>query len=149
MAGPSGLSAVATTGIAQQVLDTLTRGSTAAPLTVAVPLRVLFMSVIRTTNTGTDTEFPASAGYVQGTGFNSAITWNTMTTSGTEGAIITNSTPIVINTAPSTNWQGNLIRDASATPKELWYAPLTGGQKTVNAGDTCTIPSASLTLNLG
>jgi hypothetical protein len=149
MAQTSGLSATATTGIAQQVLDALTRGTVAAPLTVAVPLRVLFMSVIRTTNTGTDTEFPASAGYTQGTGFNSAITWNAITTSGTVGATVTNSTAIVINTAPSTAWQGNLIRDASATPKELWYAPLTGGQKTVNAGDTCTIPSASLTLNLG
>ena len=43
----------------------------------------------------------------------------------------------------------SFLSSVRTTNKELWYAPLTGGNKTVNAGDTCTIPSGSLTLNLG
>jgi hypothetical protein len=153
MAGTSGLSA-GTNGIAQVVLGTLTAGSTATPTTVTVPLKVLFLSAVRTTNTGTDTEWATAAGYTAGaggtTGGVAGPTWNAITTNGTVGATVTNSSAVTLSNAPAQTWAGNIIRDSAATTnKELWYAPLTGGNKTVNLGDTCTIPSGSLTLNLG
>jgi hypothetical protein len=159
MAGPSGLSSRTTVGIAQQVLATLSAGSTASPLTVTPPLKVLFLSTIRTNNDNTsattDTEWPTyptgntnvANGYVAGTG-QPAPAWQAIT-AGADGATVLSNAAVTQTNCPAVVWIGNIIRDSTATNKELWYAPLSGGQKTVNQGDTCTIPSGSLTLKIG
>ena len=148
MAGTSGLSSNAS-GTAAAVLTWLANGTTTA---LTAPYKVVFLSAVRTANNGTDTEWTTSGGYTaSGSGATGGVVAPTFAaaTSNTSGATIVSSSAVTLNSAPAQTWAGNRIQDTTATNRELWYAPLTGGNKTVNAGDTCTIPSGSLTLNLG
>lgn len=142
MAGTSGLSSGAN-GAAQLLLANANAGTATG---ITSPFKCLFLSAIRTANNGTDTEWATAAGYTAGTG--AAITFAAATTD-TTGAHQSSNVAVTITNAPAQTWAGNIIKDSSATPKETWYAPLTGGSKTVNLGDTCTIPSGSFTTNLG
>jgi hypothetical protein len=152
MAGTSGLSSGAN-GIAGPLLTWLAVGGTAPALTGAI--KVAFLSTVRTTNNGTDTEWGTGSGYTQtgggATGGVAGPTFGAPTTGGPSGsAQVVSTGAVTLNNAPAQSWAGNRMQDSAATNnRELWYAPLTGGTKTVNAGDTCTIPSGSLTLNLG
>jgi hypothetical protein len=187
-------------------------------LTITPPLRCLFHSSMRTTDTGTDTEITTSSGYVQKVGSlysgvaltfaaasagapstqNSnvaatvtnmpASTWlgntiidskftqrtrtdaattNTSTTvtsatasfvAGDVGAIITaganlptntvivsvtNGTTVVVSqAATATGSSLALAVNTLTSPQTTWWATL-GSSKTVNAGDTVTVPSGS------
>jgi hypothetical protein len=149
MAGTSGISANAN-GTAAALLTYMAAGTAT---TLATPFKVAFLSAVRTSNSGTDTEWASGGSYVATaggtTGGQPGPTWNAAT-SGTTGAAITNSTPVTQTGCPATTWAGNRIQDSTVTTnREIWYAPLTGGNKTVNSGDTCTIPASSFTLNLG
>lgn len=139
MAGTSGLDSV-TAGLLVAALN----GGTA--FTVTGPFKVLFNSVQRTANNGSDTEWTTSGGYTSGTGF-SGLTFAAATTDATGGHQASNNAATITN-APAQTWAGCTIKD-SGTPKTLWYAPVTGGSKTVNSGDTVTVPSGSFTTNLG
>ena len=149
MAGTSGLSSNAS-GTAAAVLTWLANGTTTA---LTAPYKVVFLSAVRTANNGTDTEWTTSGGYTQtGGGTAGGVAGPTFgaPTNNATGATIVSTSAVTLNSAPAQTWAGNRLQDHTATTnKELWYAPLTGGSKTVNAGDTCTIPSGSLTLNLG
>ncbi len=156
MAGTSGLSSNAN-GQAGPILAWLAGGT--AP-TLTFPLKVVFLSTVRTSNntaSGTapgDVEWASGGNYVQSgggtTGGVSGTFFPTTATNNANGATIVSNAAVTRDNAPAQQWAGNRLQDSSATNnKELWYAPLTGGTKTVNAGDTCTIPSGSLTLNLG
>lgn len=150
MAGTSGLSS-GTNGFTGALLTWLATAGTAPTLTA--PVKVAFLSAVRTANNGTDTEWTTSGGYTQtaggATGGVAGPTFGAATNNAT-GATVVSTSAVTLNNAPAQTWAGNRLQDSTATTnKELWYAPLTGGSKTVNSGDTCTIPSGSLTLNLG
>jgi hypothetical protein len=148
MAGTSGISSGAN-GVAAAVLTWLANGTTTA---LTAPYKVVFLSAVRTANNGTDTEWATSGGYTaSGAGAAGGVVAPTFAaaSSNATGATIVSSSAVTLNSAPAQTWAGNRIQDTTATNRELWYAPLTGGNKTVNSGDTCTIPSGSLTLNLG
>lgn len=114
--------------------------------TITGPLKCLFLSAVRATATGTDTEWASSGGYVAGTGF-SGVTFAAVAA----GAPSTQNSnvAVTITNCPAQTWAGNRVQDSSGTPKVTFWGTITGGNKTVNAGDTCTIPSGSLQTSLG
>lgn len=142
MAGTSGLSS-GTNGIAQLAIAAINGGTA---LSISTPLKSLFLSAIRTANNGTDTEWSTSGGYTNGTGF-SGMTFAAATADAT-GAHQNSNVIASITNAPAVNWAGCIIKDSAGTPKETWYAPVSPN-KTVNAGDTVTVPSGSWQTNLG
>lgn len=139
MAGTSGLSA----GTAALVLAAINGGTA---VTFAGPLKCLFLSAVRTANNGTDTEWTTSGGYTAGTGF-SGLTFAAASTT-TTGASQASSNAATITNAPAQTWAGCIVKDSSGTPKETFYAPVSPS-KTVNAGDTVTVPSGQFTTTLG
>lgn len=142
MSGTSGLSS-GTNGFAQLALAALNGGTA---LSVTTPLKMLFLSAIRTANNGTDTEWTTSGGYTAGTGF-SGMTY-AATTQDATGSHQASNIAATITNAPAQTWAGIIIKDSAGTPKEGWYSPVSPS-KTVNAGDTVTVPSGSFTSNLG
>lgn len=117
-----------------------------AAFAVTAPLKCLFLSTVRATATGADSEWATAGGYTAGTGF-SGVTF----AAATAGAPATQNSnvAVTITNAPAATWAGNRIQDSSGTPKVTFWGTLTGGNKTVNAGDTVTIPSGSLQTSLG
>jgi hypothetical protein len=148
MAGTNGLSS-GTNGIAQTLIAAA-NGS--AWTTLTAPLKVGFLSVVRTANNGTDTEWSTSGGYTalgsSSTGGAQPLTFAAATADSTGGHQASN-VAVSVSNAPAGNWAGNIVRDSATTNKETWYGPITGGTKTINSGDTCTIASGSFTTNLG
>jgi hypothetical protein len=68
----------------------------------------------------------------------------------TTGATQNSNAAATLTGAPAQTWAGNRIQDSTAvTNKNIWYAPLTGGSKTINSGDSCTISSGSLQTAVG
>lgn len=106
-------------------------------VTFTTPIKLLFNTTQRTADNGADTEFATSGGYTQLTGF-SGVTYNAATT-GATGATQTNSIAATIANMPAGTWQGCTERETSGTPKYLFWGTL-GSSKTVNAGDTVTVP---------
>ena len=115
---------------------------------VTSPFKCLFLSAVRSANNGTDTEWGTSGGYTAGTGAAIAYGSNAATTS-TTGASVASSTSAQITNAPAQTWAGCKVVDSSGTPKELNYGSVTGGSKTINAGDTVVVPSGSYTDAVG
>lgn len=115
---------------------------------VTTPLKLLFLSAVRANNNGTDTEWSTAAGYTAGTGAALTVTANSSTT-GTTGADIASTGASTITNAPAGTWAGCKVVDSTGTPKELAYAAVTGGSKTINLGDTVAVPSGSYTDHLG
>jgi hypothetical protein len=148
MAGTSGLSS-GTNGIAQLLIAA---ANGAAFTTLTAPLRVAFLTAVRTANNGTDTEWSTGGGYTAtgsgSTGGATGLAFAAATADST-GAHQASNAAVSVSNAPAGTWAGNIVKDSTATNKEAWYAPLTGGSKTINAGDTCTIASGSFTTNLG
>jgi len=142
MSGTSGLSSGAN-GVAQLALAAINGGTA---LSITTPLKVLFLSAVRTTNNGTDTEWSTGSGYTAGTGF-SGLTFAAATT-GTTGASQLSNVAAQITNAPAGTWAGCIVKDSAGTPKELWYAPVSPS-KTVNSGDTVSVPSGQFSTNLG
>lgn len=137
--GASGLDDVTS----QSLLALLNQGTA---FTITTPLKCLFLSAVRATATGTDTEWGTSGGYTAGTGF-SGVTF-AAAAAGAPSTQVSN-IAVTISNSPAQTWAGNRLVDSSGTPKETFWGTLTGGNKTVNAGDTCTIPSGSLQTSLG
>lgn len=142
MAGTSGLSSSAN-GIAQLALAALNGGTA---LSVTAPLKVLFLTTVRTVNNGTDAEWSTGGSYVNGTGF-SGLTFAAATTD-TTGAHQLSNVAAQITNAPAGSWAGCIVKDSAGTPKEFWYAPVSP-TKTINLGDTVAVPSGQFTTNLG
>jgi LysM repeat protein len=149
MSGTSGL-ASGTNGVAQLALAAINNGTA---LAITSPLRVGFLSAVRAVNNGTDTEWTTSGGYTalgtSATGGVSGLTF-AATSQDTTGSHQASNVAITVTNAPAQTWAGNIVHDSKVTTNlETWYAPLTGGSKTINAGDTVTISSGSFTSNLG
>jgi hypothetical protein len=88
-------------------------------LALTTPLKIAFLSTVRTNNNNTAT---------------ADVEWTTAgsyvaTAGGTTGGIA--------------------MPTMAVTNKNIWYAPLTGGSKTINSGDSCTISSGSLQTAVG
>jgi hypothetical protein len=124
----------------------LTQLSGGATDPIVAPLKLLFLSAVRATATGSDTEWATSGGYVAGTGF-SGLTF-AAPVSGAPSTQASNVTATITN-APAGTWAGNKIVDSSGSPKTTFWGTLTGGNKTINAGDTTTVPSGNLQAALG
>jgi hypothetical protein len=123
---------------------TAEHGGTA--ITFTTPIKLLFLSAVRSTDTGSDTEWSTSGGYTAGTGF-SGLTF-AASVAGAPSSQASNIAATITN-APAGTWAGCIEVDSSGTPKKLHYGTLTGGNKTVNSGDTCTVPSGSLSDTIG
>jgi hypothetical protein len=149
MSGTSGLCSDAN-GVAQLSIAHL-NGGTALSLTT--PLKIAFLSAVRTANNGSDTEWTAGGSYVvTAGGTTGGIAMPTMAAASatTTGASQASSAAATQTNCPANTWAGNRVQDSTAvTNKNIWYAPLTGGSKTINAGDSCTISSGSLQTALG
>jgi hypothetical protein len=130
-------------GTAALILAAMNGGTA---VTFATPLKCLFLSAVRTVDNGTDTEWATASGYTAGTGF-SGLTFAAATQSGT-GAAQASSNAATITNAPAQTWAGCRIVDSSATPKPTFWAAL-AANKTVNAGDTVTVPTGQFTTSLG
>jgi hypothetical protein len=122
---------------------TAMHGGTA--VTFATPIKLLFLSAVRSSDTGSDTEWSTSGGYTAGTGY-SGLTF----AAASAGAPSTQASNVAatITNAPAVTWAGCVEVDSSGTPKKLFWAAL-ASSKTVNAGDTVTVPSGQLTDSLG
>lgn len=117
-------------------------------LAITAPLKVLFLSTVRTADNNTgpaDVEVSTGSGYTAGTGF-SGLTFAAATTSAA-GAAQASSNAASISNMPACTWAGNRIVDSSGTPKTTFWAALTT-PKTVNLGDTVTIPIGSFQTSL-
>lgn len=121
---------------------TAMHGGTA--ITFAAPIKLLFLSAVRAADNAADTEWSSSGGYVQGTG--ATVTFAAAST-GATAQQVSNSAATITN-APAVTWAGCREVDSSTTPKVLFWAAL-ASSKTINAGDTVTVPSGSLTDSLG
>lgn len=140
---------MATTGIdqtiANKVLDALLPSSgtsTVGSQTITAPIKCRFDSVMTTTDSGSSTEWTTSGGYTAG-GVSIGSAWASASggTKATSGAV-------TVTNAPAQTWAGNELWDSSVTPVRLFWGAISGGSKTVNAGDTCTIAAGSLTVSL-
>jgi hypothetical protein len=86
--------------------------------TVTTPLRCLFHSAMRTTDTGSDTEISTSSGYVAKAGslFSGTALAFAAATPGAPSTSNSNVAATVTN-MPASTWAGNTIVDSKATPR--------------------------------
>lgn len=127
----------------------LTAAHLGTAITFTGPLKHLYLSTVRSADNNpgaTEVEWSTAAGYIAGTGF-SGLTF-AASSAGAPSSQASNIASQITN-APAQTWAGCIEVDSSGTPKKLWYGTLTGGNKTVNLGDTVTVPSGSLTDTLG
>lgn len=123
-------------------LTPTTGTATVGTLTITAPVTCRFDSAMTTTDSGASTEWTTSGGYTAG-GVSTGTGW----AAASAGARATNAAVTVTN-APAQTWAGNELWDSSGTPQRLFYGAITGGSKTVNSGDTCTIASGSLSVSV-
>jgi hypothetical protein len=138
---------MATTGFSATeaaLIVAASHGGTA--VTFAGPIKLLFNTTQRTADNGADTEFTTSGGYTAGTGF-SGLTFAAASTGATGGIQASNVLATIAN-MPAGTWQGCTEKDSSGTPKLMFWGTL-ASSKTVNLGDTVSVPSGSLTDTLG
>jgi hypothetical protein len=136
---------VATTGIdsggAALVLAAMNGGTA---LSVATPMRLLFLSAVRTADNGTDTEIATSAGYVQGAGSlygGVGLAFAAATQDATGAHQASNVAASVVN-MPASTWAGNVITDSKATPRTTGATGnTTSGSPTVTASDGAFLSS--------
>jgi hypothetical protein len=147
MAGTSGLCSD-TNGVAQLAIAALNGGTA---LAITTPLKIAALSVVRTANNGSDTEWATAAGYTAapapGTGGAGTTGWAfpamNAAAANTTGAQQTNSAAATLTNAPAGTWAGNRIQDSSATNnKNIWYGTI-GTSKTIALGDSCTLPATT------
>lgn len=147
-----------TNGIGLALLNWLTC-QTATALTVTQPYKVTFMTAVRTNNDNvggtTDSEWSTGGGYTASGGgatggvamAQGAVVSTAATATGGSTHTATdfnNAAAISVTNAPAGTWAGNLIKDTTAvTNKNLWFGTLTGGSKTINSGDTTTLPQTT------
>lgn len=139
----SGIDSTTSAALLSALLPNVTTGT--STFTITAPLKCLFLSGVRSTDTGSDTEWTTSGGYTAGTGF-SGLTF-AAASSGAPSTSVSNVAATITN-APAQTWAGCKIVTSDGTAKTLFWATLSAN-KTVNAGDTVTVPSGSFTATLG
>lgn len=73
------------------------------------------------------------------------VALNGQLTSAASGAAKASTGALTTTNSPATTWADNDIRDATGTPKNVVFKGTPSLAKTVNSGDTATIPIGSLT----
>ena len=114
---------------------TITIGST----TYTLPMRIKFLSTL-STDAAAGTEWSTGGGYTAG-GVSLAGLFATPAASKSKA----NTTAVTVTNAPAGTWADNEIHDSSGTPKRVVFKGTPSLSKTVNSGDTVTIPIGSLT----
>lgn len=132
------------TSYANDVLDqtfnnggsgTITIGST----TYTLPMRIKFLSTL-STDTTAGTEWSTSGGYTAG-GVSLAGLFTTAAASKAKA----NTGAVTVTNAPAGTWADNEIHDSTGTPKRVVFKGTPSLGKTINSGDTVTIPIGNLT----
>lgn len=75
------------------------------------PLKLLFLSAVRTADNGSDTEISTGSGYTQGTGF-SGLTFAAPAAGATSS--VSSNVAATITNMPASTWAGNRIVDTAA-----------------------------------
>lgn len=107
--------------------------------TYTLPLKCRFQTTLSTAG-AQGTEFTASGGYTAG-----GVSLSGLFTTAASAASKSSTGAVSVSNAPAGTWAGNEITDSTGTPKRMNFGPTSSLAKTVNAGDTVTIPSGSLT----
>lgn len=105
--------------------------------TYTLPLKCKFMSTTSSAGSA-GTDWTTAAGYTAG-----GVALNGLFTAAASAAAKANTGAITVTNAPAQTWAGNEVTDSTGTPKRMNFAALAGGNKTVNLGDTCSIPIGS------
>lgn len=132
------------TAFANDVLDaTFQNGASGTfalgATTYTLPLKCIFMSTVSTAGTQ-GTEWSTSGGYTAG-----GVALNGLFTAAASAAAKANTGAVTVSNAPSQTWADNEVKDSTGTPKRMVFKGTPSLAKTVNSGDTCTIPIGSLT----
>lgn len=106
--------------------------------TYTLPLKCRFQSTLSTA-TSQGTEFTASGGYTAG-----GVSLSGLFSTAAASAAKASTGAVTVSNAPAGTWAGIEITDSNATPKRMNFGPTTSLAKTVNAGDTVTVPSGQL-----
>lgn len=114
---------------------TMVIGST----TYTLPEKVRFQTTL-STPTAQGSEFTASGGYSAG-----GVSLAGLATTAAAASAKASTGAVTVSNAPAGTWAGIEITDSTGTPKRMTFGPATTLGKTVNAGDTVTIPSGGLT----
>lgn len=135
---------MSTTGMDEAMADAVvtallptTGTATIGTKTITAPVLCQFDSVITTSGTSASTQWVG--GSYPTDGVSVGTNW-----AGASGGSRASSAAVTVTGAPATEWAGNELWDSSATKSRTFYGAITGGSKTVNIGDTATIPSGSL-----
>lgn len=113
---------------------TMVIGST----TYTLPEKARFQSTLSTAS-AQGSEFTASGGYAAG-----GVSLAGLATTAAAAQAKSSTGAITVSNAPAGTWAGIEITDSSGTPKRMTFGPTTSLAKTVNAGDTVTIPVGGL-----
>lgn len=122
---------------------TVTIGTT----TYTLPFRALFLSTISSAATQ-GTEWTTSGGYTSSSGGGAVggVPLNGLFTAAASSGSIANTGAVTVTNAPAQTWADIEVHDSTATTqRRMNFKGTPSLAKTVNAGDTCTIPIGSLT----
>lgn len=127
--------------LANSLLDYLlpNTGTVAAP-TVTGPIKVRLMTA-NGSDTAAGTELATSGGYTAG---GAAVTSWSSAAAGSKAS----SAAVSWTSMPSSTLTGVEEWSSDGTPKRVFWGPWSGGNITVAAGNTLTIPSTSLSNSL-
>lgn len=130
-------------GINNAILDALMNNGasgtvTLGALTLTLPYKAKFLSTLSTVSAA-GTEFTGGS-YPAG-GVSLAGLFATAAASSAKA----NTGAVTVTNAPATTWADVEIVDSTGTPIRLMFKGTPSLAKTVNAGDTCTIATGSLT----
>lgn len=129
--------------LANDVLDAYLNGGATGTVviggtTYTLPFRAKFLTTL-STDTTAGTEM-SGGGYPAG-GVSVAGAFGTAAANKSKA----NTVAITVTNAPAGTWADVELQDSSATPKRLPFKGTPSLAKTVNAGDTLTIPIGGLT----
>lgn len=106
--------------------------------TYTMPFKIRFLSTLSVAGTpGTEWlggSYPAGGISLAG-----------LLTAAASAAAKANTSAVTTTNSPATTWADNDVRDATGTPKNVVFKGTPSLAKTVNSGDTATIPIADLT----
>lgn len=106
--------------------------------TYTLPLKCRFQTTLSTA-TAQGAEFTASGGYPAG-----GVSLSGLFSTAAASASKASTGAVTVSNAPAGTWAGIEITDSTGTPNRMNFGPTTSLAKTVNAGDTVTVPSGQL-----
>lgn len=129
------------TSLANDVLDQIYNGGASGTVTIGatgytLPFKVALLTTLSTAG-AMGTEF-AGGSYAR---VSLSGNFGTAASAASKASTVA----ISVTNMPAGTWADVEILDSNATPKRMVFKGTPSLAKTVNAGDTCTIPSGSLT----